>query len=98
MTKNIFLVSFEYFPISQGGLARHGKSIIDRILKYKGYKAIIATPRNNKIKLQKDIIAIPCAYFNNKYLCYLEFSLKVFFRLRNRFNVNSFVIFSSLQR
>lgn len=95
MTKNkIYLVSFEYFPISQGGLARHAKAIIDRLLKYKSYKAIIAIPKNNKIRLQKDIIAIPCTYFGNKYLCYLEFSLKVFIKFKNRFNIDSFVIFS----
>lgn len=94
MKDNIYLVSFEYFPISQGGLARHAKAIIDRLLKYKGYKAVIATPKNNKIKLQKNITAIPCTYFGNKYLCYLEFSLKVFFRFRNRFKTDYFVIFS----
>ncbi len=95
MIKNkVYLVSFEYFPISQGGLARHAKAVIDRLIKNKDYKAIIAIPKNNKTKLHKDIITIPCAYFNNKYLCYLEFSLKVLFRFRHRFNIDSFVIFS----
>ena len=90
----VYLVSFEYFPISEGGLARHAKSVIDRLIKNKDYKAIIAAP-NNKIKLKKNIITIPCTYFDNKYLCYLEFSLKVFFKFRSQFNTNSFVIFSS---
>jgi len=94
MKNKVYLISFEYFPISEGGLARHAKAVIDRLLENKDYKAVIATPKNNKIKLQEDIIAISCAFFGNKFLCYLEFSLKVFFRFRNRFNIDSFVIFS----
>ena len=55
MHKTIFLISFEYFPISQAGLARHAKAMIDRLLKYRGFKAIIAVPKNNKIKLNKHV-------------------------------------------
>src|SRR3989338_412638 len=94
MHKTIFLISFEYFPISQAGLARHAKAMIDRLLKYRGFKAIIAVPKNNKIKLNKDIFTIPCVFFDNKYLCCLEFSLRVLFRLKGRFNLDSFVVFS----
>ena len=51
LTKRIFLVSFEYFPISQGGMARHAKAIMDRLLKYKGFKAVIAIPKKNRMGL-----------------------------------------------
>ena len=95
MKNKIYLVSFEYFPISQGGLARHAKALIDRLLRYEVYKAIIATPKNNKIKLQKDIIAIPCTYVDNKYLCYLEFSWKLYFLFKKKFKKDKFLFFSS---
>jgi glycosyltransferase involved in cell wall biosynthesis len=94
--QNILLISFEYFPVSQGGLARHAKAIIDRLLKYKGFKAVIAVPKRNEVKIDKQIMAIPCIFFGNKYLCYLEFSLRVFFKFRNRFDKDSFIFFSLL--
>ena len=96
MKNKVYLVSYEYFPISQGGLARHAKAVIDRLLKYEGFRSVIAIPRKNKIKLDGHIITIPCIFFENKYLCYLEFTLRVFFKFRNRFDHNSFVIFSLL--
>lgn len=96
MKKKVYLISFEYFPISQGGLARHAQAVIDRLLKYEGFKPLIAVPRNNKIKIDSHIITIPCIFFGNKYLCYLEFALRIFFRFRDKFDHNTFIIFSLL--
>lgn len=96
MKNKVYLVSYEYFPISQGGLARHAKAVIDRLLKHEGFKSVIAIPRNNEVKLNSHIITIPCIFFENKYLCYLEFTFRVFFKFRDKFDHNSFVIFSLL--
>lgn len=93
--RQIYLVSFEYFPISNGGLARHAKEIIDRMLFYKRYEAIIAVPYGFKQKLNRRIIKIPCHLFANKFLCYFEFSLKIFLKFRKKINKNKFVYFSS---
>lgn len=96
MTKNkIYLVSFEYFPISHGGLARHATEIMNRLLKLnKDFTAVVAVPRNNQINLDKKILKIPCLFFKNKYLCYLEFSIKLYLKFFKEYN-NKFVFFSS---
>lgn len=95
MKNNIrYLVSFEYFPITQAGLARHATSVIDRLVKRGGFQAIIGVPQNSNYYLHKNIIAIPCILFDNKYLCYLEFSLKVFLKFRRLFDTNIFIFFS----
>lgn len=94
--KITYLVSFEYFPISQAGLARHAKAVIDRLLEYDGFQPVIAIPRNNAIKVNRNIITIPCIFFKNKYLAYLEFSLRFFFRFKHQFHKESFVFFSLL--
>ena len=94
--KNVYLVSFEYFPISQGGLARHAKAVIDRLLVHKVFKAVIAVPMRDKIEINRRIVTIPCLFFKNKYLCYLEFSFRVLLKLIYRFNKDTFVFFSLL--
>jgi len=95
MIQNIYLVSFEYFPISQGGLARHATEIINRLLKLnQAFTAVIAVPRNNQINLDRRILTIPCLFFRNKYLCYLEFSTKLLLKFFKEYN-NKFVFFSS---
>ena len=92
--KITYLISFEYFPISQAGLARHAKAVIDGLLKYDGFQAVIAVPNNKAVKINKKIITIPCIFFKNKYLCYFEFSLRFFFRFKHQFYKESFVFFS----
>lgn len=77
-------------------MARHAKAIIDRLLKYKGFKAVIAIPRRNEKEIDRRIVTIPCLFFRNKYLCYLEFSLKILLKFRDRFNKDTFVFFSLL--
>ena len=96
MTKNkIYLVSFEYFPISQCGLARHATEIINRLLKLnKAFTAVIAVPRNDQINLDKRILKISCIFFKNKYLCYLEFSIKLYLKFFKEYK-NKFIFFSS---
>lgn len=94
--KIIYLVSFEYFPISQAGLARHAKAVIDRLLNHDGFKPVIAIPKNNTSKVNRKIITVPCIFFKNKYLCYFEFSLRFFFRFKHQFSSKSFVFFSLL--
>lgn len=89
-----YLISFEYFPITQGGLARHAKAMIDRLIKHGEFKAVIAVPNETKTNIPKDIIPIPCIFFDNKYLCYLEFSLKIFLKFRQLFDSNTFIFFS----
>lgn len=96
MKNKVYLISFEYFPISQDGMARHAKAIIDRLLNYKGFKAVIAVPKNNEKLIDRQIITIPCLFFKNKYVRYLEFSLKVLLKFRDRFNKDTFVLFSLL--
>lgn len=97
MKKNeIILVSFEYFPISTAGMARHAKETIDRMIKNDKYKAVIAVPSKNKFSLPKKIDCIKCAFFNNKYLCYIEFTFKFYFKYRNQFKSSSFIFFSYL--
>lgn len=96
MLKNkIFLVSFEYVPVTQGGLARHAAEIINRLLKLnRVFTAVVAVPKNKKINIDKKIIKIPCYFFYNKYLCYLEFSAKLYLKFYREFD-NKFVFFSS---
>jgi len=96
MDKNVYLVSFEYFPISNGGLARYAKEIIDRLLVNKNsHKAIIAVPKDNKLKFHKGVITIPCKFYSNKYLSYLEFSWKLYSSFKKDFKKDRFVFFSS---
>ncbi len=42
--KKIYLVSYEYFPLSNGGLARHAQEYIDRLIQENEIIAIIAVP------------------------------------------------------
>lgn len=77
-------------------MARHAKAVIDRLLTYKDFKAVIAVPKRNEIAIDKRIVTIPCLFFRNKYVCYLEFSLKVFLKFRGRFNKDAFLFFSLL--
>ena len=95
MDKKIYLVSFEYFPMSNGGLARLGKEIIDRLVKKSCYRAIIAVPKNSNFNTKKQIVAIPCKFYNNKYLAYLEFTWKLYFLFNKEFSKSKFVLFSS---
>lgn len=75
MKKNIYLISYEYFPFSNGGLARHAKEIIDRAVLENNIYAIVATEKrlhernNSKIKF----IQIKSS---NKLLKYTEFMIK----------------------
>lgn len=96
MTRNrVYLISFEYFPISHGGLARHATEIVTRLLKLnKSYTAIIAVPKNYQHDFKKRVLIIPCIYYNNKYLGYIEFAIKLIFQYYNEFN-KTFVFFSS---
>lgn len=91
---SIYLISFEYLPFSDGGLARHAKSMIDRLAKRPRFKAVIAVSSKRKYKSHNNIVFIPCTFFDNKYLCYLEFSLKFFLKYRYLFNTHTFVFFS----
>lgn len=93
--EKIYLVSFEYFPISNGGLARHATEIINRLLKLnRTFTAVIAVPKNDQINLDKKILTIPCFFYKNKYLCNLEFSLRLYLKFRKKYR-NKFVYFSS---
>lgn len=95
MKNKVYLVSFEYFPILQGGLARYATEIINRLLKLnKDFTAVIAVPKNNKANFDKKILKIPCIYFKSKYLCHLEFSTRLFLKFFKEYN-NKFVFFSS---
>lgn len=92
----VYLVSFEYFPISQGGLARHATEIITRLLKLKKmYTAIIAVSKNDKTDFDKRILKIPCSYYKNKYLGYIEFAIKLYLIHRKEFKTCGVVFFSS---
>lgn len=96
MIKNkIYLISFEFIPFSDGGLARHATETINRLLKLnQAFTAIIAVPKNNKINLDERILTIPCFFFKSKYFCYLEFSTRLFLKFFKKYN-NKFVFFSS---
>lgn len=92
----IYLVSFEFQPFSNGGLARHATEIITRMLKrHNEYSAIIAVPKGQNTDIGGRIFAIPCTYYNNNYLCYLEFATKFALSFYGEFKTSSFVFFSS---
>ena len=92
----VYLVSFEYFPISQGGLARHATEIINRLIRTDlTYEAIVATPKGRKIKFNDRIKTISCFFYKNKYLGYIEFALRLCFRYQRDFRVYKVVFFSS---
>ena len=89
-----YLISFEYLPFSDGGLARHATSMIDRLVKRPGFKAVIAVPSKRKYYKHKNLTLIPCIFFDNKYLCYLEFSLIILLKYKHLFNTHTFIFFS----
>jgi len=93
--KNTYFISFEFYPFSQGGLARHATEIINRLIKTnKNYVAIVATPTSTNEDSNTNIKYIQCYFFKNKFLGYFEFSFKLLFTYIIN-NDSKFIFFSS---
>lgn len=92
----VYLVSFEFLPFSNGGLARHATEIITRLLKLnKAFTSIIAVPNDDETNLGEGIIKISCIFYKNNYLGYIEFSIKLLLRFFKEYKTTSFIFFSS---
>lgn len=88
------LVSFEFFPYKNGGLARHSRELMNQLILNKSYKMIIATDDERNEKLTR-IERIRCRFFNVPLLSYLEFSLRFFLKYLKLYNTERFVFFSA---
>lgn len=92
---SVNLISFEYFPVQHGGLSRYASEIINRLVKCKNYKAIIAIPAGYKKKFHPNIVTLKIRTYSIKYLSYIEFSIKVLFKYVLSRKKNSYILFST---